>query len=164
MFMNNTVVVIVCSYLLLRWPELLQTLIITRLLYLGNIHLFTSAWLTHTSYRWRAEFSWENAKHVSVYHQLFSALTWPHFYQTGSAWSMDQGSTKNHSPVNNFAPTVTKLCVMWEGQALPHDTKFRNCRDKIVEGRRVPNWSLTHGSSWSGLIKVGAGADSYAVA
>ena len=70
-------------------------------------------------------------------------------------WIKDQN--KNHSPVNNFAPTVTKFCVMWEGQALPHDTKFRNCRDKIVEGRTVPNWSLIHGSSWSGLIKVGPG-------
>ena len=36
---------------------------------------------------------------------------------------MDQGSNENHSPVNSFAPTVTKFCVMWEGQALPHDTK-----------------------------------------
>ena len=44
---------------------------------------------------------------------------------------------------------------MWEGQALPHDTKFRNYRAKIVGGRTVPNWSLIHGSSWSGLIKVG---------
>ena len=48
---------------------------------------------------------------------------------------MDQGSNKNHSPVNNFALTVTKFCVMWEGQALPHDTKFGNCRDKIVDSR-----------------------------
>ena len=69
---------------------------------------------------------------------------WPHFYQTRSAWSMDQGSHENHSPVNNFAPTVTKFCVMWEGQALPHDTKF-GIKD------------LIHGSSWSGLIKLGPG-------
>ena len=70
-------------------------------------------------------------------------------------WIKDQN--KNHSPVNNFAPTVTKFCVMWEGQALPHDTKFRNCRDKILEGRTVPNWPLIHGPSWSGLKKVGPG-------
>ena len=81
----------------------------------------------------------------------------PHFYQNGSVWSMDQGSTKNHSPVNNFAPRVTKFCVMWEGQALPHDTKFRNCGGKIVDSRTFPNWSLIHGSSWPGLIKVGPG-------
>ena len=79
----------------------------------------------------------------------------PHFYQTRSAWSMDQGSNENHSPVNNFAPTVTKFCVMWEGQALPHDPKFGNCRDKIVDSRSFLSWSLIHGSSWSGLIKVG---------
>ena len=82
-------------------------------------------------------------------------LTRPHFYQTRSAWSMDQGSNENHSPVNNFAPTVTKFCVMWEGQALPHDTNFGNCRDKIVDSRLFLSWSLIHGSSWSGLIKVG---------
>ena len=76
------------------------------------------------------------------------------FYQTRSAWSVGQGSTDNHSPVNNCAPTVTKFCVMWEGQALPHDTKFGNCRDKVVDSRAFPSWSLIHGSSWSGLIKV----------
>ena len=81
----------------------------------------------------------------------------PQFYQTRSAWSMDQGSNENHSPVNSFAPTVTKYCVMWEGQALPHDTKFGNCRDKIVDSRAFLSWSLIHGSSWSGLIKVGPG-------
>ena len=81
----------------------------------------------------------------------------PHFYQTRSAWSMDQGSNENHSPVNNFVPTVTKFCVLWEGQALPQDTKFGNCRDKIVDSRAFISWSLIHGSSWSGLIKLGPG-------
>ena len=80
-----------------------------------------------------------------------------HFYQSRSAWSMDQGSTDNHSPVNNFAPTVTKFCVMWEGLSLPHDTKFGNCRDEIVDSRAFSSWSLIHGSSWSGLIKVEPG-------
>ena len=76
------------------------------------------------------------------------------FYQTRSAWSRDQGSNKNHSPAYNFAPTVTKFCVMWEGLSLPHDTKFGNCRCKIVDSRVFPIWSLIHGSSWSGLIKA----------
>ena len=57
--------------------------------------------------------------------------TWLCFYQTRSAWSRDQGSNKNHSPAYNFAPTVTKFCVMWEGLSLPHDTKFSNCRCKL---------------------------------
>ena len=82
------------------------------------------------------------------------AYIWLCFYQTRPAWSMDQGSNTNHSPINNFTPTVTKFCVMWEGQALPHDTKFRNCRSKIVDSRMFPSWSLIHGSSWSGLIKA----------
>ena len=82
---------------------------------------------------------------------------WLCFYQTRSAWSMDQGSNKNHSPINNFTPTVTKFCVMWEGQALPHDTKFGNCRDKIVDSRAFLSWSLIHGSSWSRLIKAEPG-------
>ena len=93
----------------------------------------------------------------------FTILIRPHFYQTRSAWSMDQGSNENHSPVNSFAPTVTKFCVMWEGQALPHDTKFGNCRDKIVDSRAFLSWSLIHGSSWSGLIKVGPGMNANAV-
>ena len=76
------------------------------------------------------------------------------FYQTGLAWSVDQGSNKNHSPAYNFAPTVTKFCVMWEGLSLPHDTKFGNCRCKIVDSRVFPSWSLIHGLRWSGLIKA----------
>ena len=70
---------------------------------------------------------------------------------------MDQGSTRKRSAVHNFAPTVTKFCVMWEGQALPHDTKFGNSRCEIVGRRVIFIWSLIHGSSWSGLIKVGPG-------
>ena len=81
--------------------------------------------------------------------------TWLHFYQTRSAWSVDQGSTRKRSAVHNFVPTVTKFCVMWEGQALPHDTKFGNCRSEIIDRRVIISWSLIHGSSWSGLIKVG---------
>ena len=71
---------------------------------------------------------------------------------------MDQGSTRKRSAVHNFAPTVTKFCVMWEGQALPHDTKFGNSRCEIVGRRVIFIWSLIHGSSWSGLIKVGPGS------
>ena len=83
--------------------------------------------------------------------------SWPHFYQTRPAWSVDQGSNKNHSPAYNFAPTVTKFCVMWEGLSLPHDTKFGNCRCKIVDSRAFPSWSLIHGLRWSGLIKAEPG-------
>ena len=83
------------------------------------------------------------------------AITWPHFYQTRSAWSMDQGSTKKRSAVHNFVPTVTKVWVMWKGLSLPHDTKFGNCSGEIVQRRVIFIWSLIHGSSWSGLIKVG---------
>ena len=92
------------------------------------------------------------------YDEVVQAMvTRPHFYQTRSAWSVDQGSNKNHSPAYNFAPTVTKFCVMWEGLSLPHDTKFGNCRCKIVDSRSFPSWSLIHGLRWSGLIKVGPG-------
>ena len=50
------------------------------------------------------------------------------FYQTGSAWSVDQG---------------TKF-----------GTKFGNCRCKIVDSRAFPSWSLIHGLRWSGLINA----------
>ena len=76
------------------------------------------------------------------------------FYQTRSAWSIDQGSTRKCSAVHNFAPTVTKFCVMWEGLSFPHDTKFGNCRGEIVDRRMIFIWSLIHGSGWSGLIKA----------
>ena len=82
---------------------------------------------------------------------------WPHFYQTRSAWSVDQGSTRKCSAVRNFAPRVTKFCVMWGGLSLPHDTTFGNCRGEIADRRMIFIWSLIHGSSWSGLIKVGPG-------
>ena len=67
---------------------------------------------------------------------------------------MDQGSTMKQSAVHNFAPTVIKFCVMWEGQALPHDTKFGNSRCEIVGRRVIIIWSLIHGLRWSGLIKA----------
>ena len=67
---------------------------------------------------------------------------------------MDQRSTRKRSAVHNFAPTATKFCVMWEGQALPHDTKFGNSRCEIVGKRVIFIWSLIQGSSWSGLIKA----------
>ena len=67
---------------------------------------------------------------------------------------MDQGSTRKRSAVHNFSPTVTKFCVMWEGQALPHDTKFGNGRCEIAGRRVIFICSLIHGSSWSGLIKA----------
>ena len=70
---------------------------------------------------------------------------------------MDQGSTMKRSAVHNFAPTVTKFCVMWEGQALPHDTKFGNSRCEIVGRRGIFIWSLIHGLRWSGLIKAEPG-------
>ena len=88
---------------------------------------------------------------------IIATSTWLCFYQTRSAWSMDQGSNRKHSAVHNFAPTVTKFCVMWEGQALPHDTKFSNCRCEIVGRRVIFIWSLIPGSSWSGLIKAEPG-------
>ena len=84
-------------------------------------------------------------------------LSWLCFYQTRSAWSVDQWSNKNHSPAYKFAPTVTKFCVMWEGLSLPHDSKFGNCRCKIVDSRAFPSWSLIHGLRWSGLIKAEPG-------
>ena len=70
---------------------------------------------------------------------------------------MDQGSTMKRSAVHNFAPIVTKFCVMWEGQALPHDTKFGNSRCEIVGRRVIFIWSLIHGLRWSGLIKAEPG-------
>ena len=73
---------------------------------------------------------------------------------------MDQGSTMKRSAVHNFAPTVTKFCVMWEGQALPHDTNFGNSRCEIVGRRVIFIWSLIHGLRWSGLIKAEPG-DTY---
>ena len=83
------------------------------------------------------------------------------FYQSRSAWSMDQGSTRKRSAVHNFAHTVTKFCVMWEGLSLPHDTKFGNCRGEIVDRRMIFIWSLIHGSGWSGLIKAEPGRKVY---
>ena len=99
--------------------------------------------------------------YMEEYSSWSSPFFRPHFYQTRSAWSVDQGSNKNHSPAYNFAPTVTKFCVMWEGLSLPHDTKYGNCRCKIVDSRSFPSWSLIHGLRWSGLIKVGPGRQRY---
>ena len=96
-------------------------------------------------------------KTIVVDDLLVPCITRLCFYQTRSAWSMDQGSTRKHSAVHNFAPTVMKFCVMWEGLSLPHDTKFGNCRGEIVDRRMIFIWSLIYGSGWTGLIKAEPG-------
>ena len=85
---------------------------------------------------------------------LLRLLSWLCFYQTRSAWSMDQGSTKKRSAVHNFVPIVTNFCVMWEGLS------FGNYRGEIVDRRMVFIWSLIHGSGYSRLIKAEPGARS----
>ena len=40
---------------------------------------------------------------------------------------------------------------------LLHDTKYGNCRCKIVDSRAFPSWSLIRGLRWSGLIKAEPG-------
>ena len=94
---------------------------------------------------------------------LVGMLSRLYFYQTRSAWSMDQGSTRKRSVVHNFAPIVTKFCVMWEGLSLPHDTKFGNCRGEIVDRRMIFIWSLIHGSGWSSLTKAEPGTLPYSL-
>ena len=42
---------------------------------------------------------------------------------------MDQGSTENHSPVNNYDPIIMKFCLV--GLSLPHLTKFCNFYGEI---------------------------------
>ena len=76
-----------------------------------------------------------HSRNAHSYERAIEFESWPHFYQARSAWSMHQGSNENHSPVNNFAPSVTKF----------------------VDSRAFLSWSLIHGSSWSGLIKLGPG-------
>ena len=90
------------------------------------------------------------------FHDWNCLIPWLCFYQTRSAWSMDQGSNKNHSPVNNFTPTVTKFCVMWEGQALPHDTKFHNCGGRPPLELTHCGAVMRHHGSWSTLVQVTA--------
>ena len=72
--------------------------------------------------------------------------TWSHFYQTRSAWSVDQGSNKI-----TLLPTISHLL-------LPN---FVSCRRafkcKILDSRAFPSWSLIHGLRWSGLIKAEPG-------
>ena len=68
-------------------------------------------------------------------------MPWWNFYQPQSAWSIDQVSTKRSSAIYNFVFTVTKFCVMWEGEALPHNTKLRIYSGKIVK-MRVHHWSM----------------------
>ena len=108
----------------------------------------------------KGQISRNHCPHVYTTNTCQQDMTWPHFYQTRSAWSVDQGSNKKHSPAYNFAPTVNKFCVMWEGLSLPHGTKFGNCRCKIVDSRAFPSWSLIHGLRWSGLIKAEPGLGS----
>ena len=55
---------------------------------------------------------------------------------------MDQGSTTKSSAFYKLASTFMKFWDMWEGQALPHYTKFHNWRCKIEHMREIFNGSL----------------------
>ena len=87
-------------------------------------------------------FTFQTPKFCMIY--LCNKSLQPLFYQNQSAWSMDKGSKRKSSAVHNLASTVTKFGDMWEGQALPHVTKFCNCRGKIVCSRMilVDPWSI----------------------
>ena len=87
-------------------------------------------------------------------HAISGGVLW-WFHCTKPGLLIYLSPTMKRSTVHNSVPTVTKCCVMWEGLSLPHDTIFGNCRGEIVDRRVVFIWSLIHGSSWSGLIKVG---------
>ena len=87
-----------------------------------------------------------------------------HLTQPGSAFiKPDQRNPWIKDQIKiTLLPTISHLLlpnffVMWEGLSLPHDTKFGNCRCKIVDSRSFHSWSLIHGLRWSGLIKVGPG-------
>ena len=61
----------------------------------------------------------------SLQHYTSVIGLWPQFYQTRSAWSIDQVSSKKRSAVHNFVPTVTKFCVTCVGPlALTNDTIY----------------------------------------
>ena len=129
-------------------------------IHMMNQWMLANGWSEYTTLRatpgngrlWCTLWGWRHAMGMETL-----KTTRPHFYQTRSAWSMDQGSIRKHSAVHNFAPTVTKFCVMWEGLSLPHDTKFGYCGGEIVDRRVIFSWAMIHGSSWSILIKVGPG-------
>ena len=144
------------SYLILSYRYMICCMLFMNLplLYIYGIN---DVWILNLAAVQKMDTMEQLEPHTCISLSRLSYFPRPHFYQTRSAWSVDQGSNKNHSPAYNFAPTVTKFCVMWEGLSLPHDTKFGNCRCKIVDSRSFPSWSLIHGLRWSGLIKVGPG-------
>ena len=122
-----------------------------------KINYLTGVWTKWLKYCWRDFHTRCRERKIFCFDICATSQPRLCFYQTGSAWSVDQGTNKNHSTACNFTPTVTKFCVMWEGLSLPHDTKFGNCRCKIVDSRAFPSWSLIHGLRWSGLINAEPG-------
>ena len=59
--------------------------------------------------------------------------------------------------LSTFSPLQLPNFVSCGRDKPSHLTQNCNCRDKIVDSRAFLSWSLIHGSSWSGLIKVGPG-------
>ena len=50
---------------------------------------------------------------------------------------MDQGSNKNHSPAYNFAPTVTKFCVMWDFVSCGRDKPSHMTQNLVTVGAKL---------------------------
>ena len=87
-----------------------------------------------------------------IHSPVLKFLFWLCFYQTISAWSVDQGSANGSSTLYHFAPTDTKFYDLQEGQVLSYNTKFNKCMHEIADRKVIFTWSLIHGSSWSSFI------------
>ena len=75
----------------------------------------------------------------------------PCFYQNGSPRPMDQGLTWSSQCCIQFCPLqLLKYCEMWEGLSRTFDTKFHNCRGKIIDRGVIVSWSL---NQWIKVIR-----------
>ena len=114
---------------------------------------------THHSWGWRSDpcqnpivLQWGACHMVTIAENVILA---PHL---SNKISLIQGSRIKWKSLScpQFRPySYQILCHVWGTS--PQDTRFGNCRNKIVDSRAFLSWSLILGSSWSGLIKLGSG-------
>ena len=111
---------------------------------------------------WVRNILWEKGQYYHASYDVMArlhchrlAVTWHWFYQTRSAWSwvMNSSSTIHQLHIYNFAPTLRKVGMGWEGLPLPH-LKICYCRGKIRDSKAFPSRALIHSSNWSSLIKT----------
>ena len=126
-----------------------------------NINLWCIDVHTFTTSKHGIKYNWQPYEKLLISQSNFPKQSLTCFHQTRIHSPMVWWLTENPTTIYNFAPTLTKFYVTWEGLSIPHVIKFCNCRCKIVDSKAFPRSPLIHRSSYANFIQMRPGFLAY---